>query len=108
MSGHNVSRRDFVVDGATLALGAMVLPRHVLGGPGYRAPSDTLNLAVVGMGQQGTENIEALIAENLVAVCDVDFSFTEKQVTGKLKDRDGKERPDGVKLNEKFAKAARY
>ncbi|MXX56942.1 MAG: twin-arginine translocation signal domain-containing protein, partial [Gemmatimonadetes bacterium] len=38
-----LTRRDFVDRSATLAAGAMIVPRHVLGGPGYRAPSDRLN-----------------------------------------------------------------
>jgi len=108
MPGNPMTRRDFVTDTGTLALGAVVLPRHVVGRSGRRAPSDTLNFAVIGMGQQGTDNAESLIAENLVAVCDVDFGFTERQVRNKLKDREGKDRPNGVKLNEQFAKATRY
>ncbi|MGH7503098.1 MAG: Gfo/Idh/MocA family oxidoreductase [Longimicrobiales bacterium] len=105
-----LTRREFVTGTGTAAFGAMVLPRHVLGGPGYRAPSDTLNFAVVGMGQQGTENAESLIAggERLIAVCDVDFSFTERQVDSKKKDREGKERPEGIALNEQFSKVKRY
>jgi predicted dehydrogenase len=105
-----VSRRAFVADAGRIAMGAMVVPRHVLGGPGYRAPSDTLNFAVIGMGQQGTENAESLIAggETLVAVCDVDFSFTERQVGDKKQDREGKDRPEGIALNEQFVRAKRY
>ena len=54
-------------------------PRHVLGGPGYQAPSDTLNFAVVGMGSQGSENAESLGTENLVAVCDVDLRLRDRR-----------------------------
>ena len=103
----NQSRRDFMIDTGKLAFGAMIVPRHVLG-RGYQAPSDTLNIAVIGMGQQGTENAESLISENLVAVCDVDLAFTARQVESKLREKDGKERPNGVKLKEQFTKAAKY
>jgi predicted dehydrogenase len=102
------TRRQFVADGAALALSAMIVPRHVLGGPGYQAPSDTLNYAVVGMGSQGVENAESLASENLVAVCDVDIGFTQRQAATKLKDREGKDRPNGVKMNEQLAKAAKF
>jgi predicted dehydrogenase len=109
MSDNDVTRRDFVADASKLALGAMIVPRHVLGGPGYQAPSDTLNVAVVGFGGQGSVNALALAAtENLVAVCDVDMSFAEHNVTEKVRDREGKDRPDGVMLQEKFKKAKRY
>jgi hypothetical protein len=57
-----VSRRDFVTDAGRLAVGAMILPRHILGGPGYRAPSATLNVACVGIGGMGKNNMERLAA----------------------------------------------
>ncbi len=107
MSDRKVNRREFVAESSALAFGAMIVPRHVLG-RGYQAPSDTLNYAVVGMGSQGTENAEGLISENLVAVCDVHLSFSQQQVANKLRDRDGKERPNGVKLNDQFTKAVKY
>ena len=50
---NSYSRRDFVSDSATLAFGAMIVPRVVLGGPGYRAPSAKLNIACVGIGGMG-------------------------------------------------------
>ena len=56
-----------------IAMGAMIVPRHVLGGTGYQAPSDQLNLAIVGVGGQGTENAQEFGAEHIAAICDVDF-----------------------------------
>jgi hypothetical protein len=69
----NVSRRTFMKGSATtaaaLALGPMIVPRHVLG-MGYQAPSDTLNVAMVGIGGMGMSNLQALIAAgvNIVAI----------------------------------------
>src|SRR5438128_2664428 len=37
-----------------------------------RAAGDKLNLAVVGCGGQGFENVQAVAGENIVALCDVD------------------------------------
>jgi predicted dehydrogenase len=110
MSERQLSRREFVTTSSAAAMGALIVPRHVLGGPGYRAPSDTVNVAVIGMGQQGTENIESLIEHgaNLVAVADVDFGFVERTVVKKKTDNANKERPLGVKLNEQFGRAVRY
>ena len=108
MPRHAISRRDFVAGTGQAALGAMILPRHVLGGPGYQAPSDTLNVAIVGAGGMGMSNAEALVSQNIVALCDVDFGYVDKQLVGRDKDREGKARPDGIKLMEQFGKAARY
>jgi hypothetical protein len=108
MPRYDITRRDFVADTGKLALGALIVPRHVLGGNGYQAPSDTLNFAVVGLGSQGVENAEAMISENLVAVCDAHLGFSETQVANKVRARDGKERPEGVKLRDQFVKAVKY
>ena len=56
MKGKKVTRRKFVADAGKIGLGVMIVPRHVLGGVGYQAPSDTLNFAVVGFGGMGSEN----------------------------------------------------
>ncbi len=109
MPGKKVTRRKFVADSGTIGLGVMIVPRHVLGGPGFQAPSDTINFAVVGFGGMGSENaLELAKTENLVAFADVDFAFSESKVTEKLKDNEKKDRPEGLKLKEKFDKAARY
>ena len=42
-----VSRRQFVGTVATAA-GITIVPRHVLGGTGFQAPSDKVNIGVVG------------------------------------------------------------
>ncbi|MFI5233664.1 MAG: Gfo/Idh/MocA family protein [Gemmatimonadales bacterium] len=119
MSEKNPSRRDFVETAAKSALAAafvpagfpMIVPRHVLGGPGFQAPSDTLNFAVVGFGGMGSGNATVLAqAENLVAVCDVDLGFADRNVSDKEKERnrDGTLRPEGAKLRAQFDKAAKY
>ena len=66
-----ISRRSFV-GGIAAAAGMMIVPRHVLGGPGYQAPSDKLNIATVGVGGMGKSNTAACAKENIVALCDVD------------------------------------
>lgn len=59
---------------STAALtGISILPRHVLGGPGYTAPSDKLALAFVGVGSQGLRVMIDLLQQadvQAVAVCD--------------------------------------
>ncbi|MEC3878395.1 twin-arginine translocation signal domain-containing protein [Parapedobacter sp. 10938] len=45
------TRRGFLKTGAAAAAGFMILPRHVLGGTGFIAPSDRLNLGYIGTGR---------------------------------------------------------
>jgi len=108
MSRRRLTRRQFVSETSALAMGGMVVKRHVLGGPGYQAPSDTLNVAIVGAGGMGMSNAEALVTQNIVAICDVDFGYVERSLAGRGKDRDGKPRPEGLRLQELVGKAARY
>jgi len=72
------SRRSFIKQGA-LASSIFIVPRHILGGVGYTAPSDQLNLAAIGAGGKGSSDIlNASVngRERVVALCDVDFSGT--------------------------------
>src|ERR1700693_5342744 len=109
MTGKRITRREFVADAGRVGVGVMIVPRHVLGGVGYQAPSDTINFAVIGFGGMGSENaLELAKTENLVAFADVDFGYSESKVAEKLKDNEKKDRPEGITLKQKFDKAARY
>jgi predicted dehydrogenase len=68
-----VSRRQFVGTVATTAAGLTIVPRHVLGA-GFQAPSDTVNVAIVGYKHgMGTSNLMNVIkTDNVVALCDCD------------------------------------
>jgi len=67
-----LSRRDFLGTAATAAAGFMIVPRRVLGGPGFQAPSDTLNIGCVAVGGKGFSDTQSMSTENIVALCDVD------------------------------------
>jgi len=73
-----ISRRSFVKGTALSTAAFMIVPRHVLGGPNFIAPSDKLNIAGIGVGGQGGANLKALDDENIVALCDVDFGYASK------------------------------
>ena len=68
---HRISRRQFIRTGAAAAASLAIVPRHVLGGQGYLAPSDTLTKAVIGVGGMGRGHL-AYPGAILRAVCDVD------------------------------------
>jgi len=48
-----VSRRKFLTTTAATVAGFTLVPRHVLGGPKFVAPSEKVNIAIVGCGGQG-------------------------------------------------------
>ena len=65
-----LTRRTFIT--SALALGAFtIVPRRVLGGPGFTPPSDELTKGVIGIGGMGHWHL-GNTGERLVAVCDVD------------------------------------
>ena len=68
------SRRGFVQTTAAAGAGLAIVPAHVLGGPRHRAPSDTLNVAHIGVGGMGGGDVRGIAeqGENIYALCDVD------------------------------------
>lgn len=77
MKKQNDSRRNFIKKGALAAAGFYIVPRNVLGGVGYTAPSDQLVLAAIGAGGKGRSDIKNASVngrERIAALCDVDFS----------------------------------
>lgn len=75
-----VSRRDFARTAALTGAGFAIVPRSVLG-RGYQAPSDVLNIAVVGIGGMGGNNAQAVMSQNIVALCDVDDALMERRLS---------------------------
>src|SRR5262245_29244703 len=66
------SRRRFISTAAPAAA-FTILPRHVLGGRGMVAPSDKVNIAIVGAGGQGRTNARELMRladAQIIAVAD--------------------------------------
>ena len=69
-----ISRRQ-LLGGAAAMAAFSVVPRHVLGGKSNNAPAERLNIAGVGLGAMGADNLKACEGENVVALCDVDWSM---------------------------------
>ncbi len=97
------SRRKFLGAASTAAAGLMVVPRHVVGATqkkgAKKAPSDTLNIACVGVGGMGAADTRGCRSQNIVALCDVDDESVAKLL-----------RRDDLEPNEKamYDKAAKY
>src|SRR5213594_1752822 len=72
-----ISRRVFLTEVAAGGAACAIVPRHVLG-RGFTPPSDTLNIAGVGIGGMGRANLINLASQNIVALCDVDWDYTDK------------------------------
>ena len=70
-SKEGLSRRMAIAAG----LAPLVVPRHVLGGPNYQAPSDKLTIAAVGVGGMGKNYLNGCKDEQIVALCDLDHAF---------------------------------
>ena len=77
----SIDRRHFLKVGGAAALFTLV-PRKVLGGPGYVAPSDQLTKGIIGVGGIGRSSYHFTSDEacRLVAVCDVDSDHHQKAV----------------------------
>jgi predicted dehydrogenase len=72
------TRRQFIQTTATAVTAFTILPRHVLGGPRFVPPSEKVNLAIVGAGGRGTQNLKALLGladAQVVAIADPAESF---------------------------------
>jgi predicted dehydrogenase len=70
-----ISRREFVGGAAAAAMAFTIVPRHVLGGAGTTPPSEKLNIAGIGIGGQGADDLSQMESENIVALCDVDEEY---------------------------------
>jgi len=69
------TRRDFIKTGSTALAGIMIVPRFVLGGKGFIAPSDRLIVAGVGAGGKGQSDIANFAKTGkaeIAFLCDVD------------------------------------
>ena len=73
------TRREFIATGAAATTAWMIVPRHVLG-RGQTPPSDLVNIAVVGIAGMGAVNAQAVMSQNIVAICDVDDRLVDERI----------------------------
>ena len=81
-----LKRRSFIKKTA-VASSLFIVPRNVLGGLGYTAPSDQLAIAAIGAGGQGGGDIRNASVNGRgknCALCDVDFSGSASRTVKKF------------------------
>jgi hypothetical protein len=77
-SGTDKSRRTFIQTASLATIGLTIVPSHVVSSLGHRAPSDKLNIAGIGIGGKGHANLLGMKSENIVALCDSDWKYSEE------------------------------
>jgi predicted dehydrogenase len=76
MINNGISRRNFL-KGAAATGAFFIVPSKVVSGLGYTAPSDKLNIAGIGVGSKGAVNLGNMKSENIVALADIDWKYSE-------------------------------
>ncbi len=69
----SITRRRFIASASATVGAFTILPRFVLGGPKFVAPSEKIYIAIIGCGGQGRTNARNLYQQKdaqIVAVCD--------------------------------------
>ena len=100
----NISRRDFITRAAISTAVFSIVPRHVLGGPGFIAPSDKLNIACVGAWGKGRSDIMGVSSENIFAICDIDLAHLQRFKNSVQKEEGGEELWDKALKYQDFRK----
>src|SRR4249919_3037150 len=80
-----ITRAKFIRNTTISAAGFYIVPRHVLGGKGYVAPSDKLYIAAIGCGGEGQSDIRHYATapkKNAVVsfLCDVDDRMADPRI----------------------------
>ncbi|NLW83374.1 MAG: Gfo/Idh/MocA family oxidoreductase [Phycisphaerae bacterium] len=70
-----MTRRGFLGSAATGAALFSFIPERVFGADGSVSANNKLNIAGVGVGGMGKSNLEKMESDNIVALCDVDWSY---------------------------------
>jgi predicted dehydrogenase len=97
-----LTRRGVLGAASGAALGALAAPALAAARP--LAPSDKVNLAVIGAGGQGAANMAKLVGENIVATADVDYDHVRRSML----DGHFEAIPSRVPLKAAYDKAQRF
>lgn len=104
-------RRDFVRSTAAASVAPLVVPRHVIGGAGFVAPSDTVVVGMIGAGGMGASNGTALAVRDdvrIAALADIDMGRVAEAVQDRLGSDNAGRRAQGEALRAAYDGATRY
>src|SRR5215510_6186013 len=73
-AGERITRRQFLNDAAATGIIALSAPAIVRG----RNLNDKLNLAIIGAGGRGGDNLRGVGSENIAILCDVNEANLDK------------------------------
>ncbi len=76
----SIHRRQFLRSAAATTAALTLLPRAAPAKPRRISANDRVNVATVGCGGMGRANMMALSSMNLVAMCDVDWGYTDSRL----------------------------
>ena len=79
MEKKKIDRRNFLSRSVSAAIAFTIIPRHVLGGPGFMPPSDQLTKGIIGVGGMGLSHFD-YEGTKLLAVCDVDRNHLKSAI----------------------------
>ena len=80
MAANNITRRS-LIGGAAATVGMTILPSRGLAAARKLAASDRVNIAVIGAGGMGAQNMSKLTSQNIVALADAELKYTETVLT---------------------------
>ncbi len=102
-STRGLTRRDWI-GGAAASAGLLPFADSASASARRIAPSDRVNVAAIGAGGMGAQNMGKLTGQNVVALADVDFAHVAKS----LVDSKGAVRPDRLALKAAYDKAEKF
>ncbi len=70
-----MKRRQFIRNVSSAGVALSIVPSISVSGLGHIAPSDKLNIAAIGIGGKGNVNLQNMVSQNIVALCDVDYDY---------------------------------
>ena len=73
-----LTRRSFLTKTTTTIATLSVVRSSVLGLRGAESPNNKLNIAAIGLCNQGGGDLQGMTSENIVALCDVDTRYSAK------------------------------
>jgi len=79
-----LTRRRFLRESLAAAASVMIVPRHVLGGPGFTPPSETIGGALIGCGGRGYGTYEEMRDLKPVRLAECDVRWLDKADNKKI------------------------